>query len=347
MDLQLLGPVEASFDGRPIPLGAVKQRALLAMLALGANTTVPVDRLIDGLWGEDPPDSALKMVQLYVSQLRRLFAGNGAEIVTHGRGYELRLDTERVDAARFERLVERAGRSNGEPNDDARAALALWQGAALSNVAGEPFAAPEIRRLDDLWLRASELVVDSDLAAARDDEALAQLERLIDQNPLRERLYAQRMLALYRSGRQAEALDAYVAARRRLVDEVGVEPGAELRELHERILGHDPGLELPSVPTAPEPARDGGQEGPLAPRAERRAVSHRVLLAAGALLVVGIAVFALTRLNGADQLRGIHEGAVGVIDARAGAIEAESRLGSEPGAVAAGAGSVWIAAPRE
>jgi len=186
MDLQLLGPVEATLDGRPIPLGATKQRALLAMLALEANAAVAVDRLVDGLWGEDPPATAAKMVQLYVSQLRRLLAGNGAEILTRGRGYELRVPAEAVDAARFERLVEQAGSAN----DHAREALALWHGPALADVADEPFAGVEIRRLEGLWLRAAELAVDRDLAGGRDQEALAQLERLIEEHPLRERLHA-------------------------------------------------------------------------------------------------------------------------------------------------------------
>jgi len=134
MDLQLLGPVEATDQGRPIPLGATKQRALLAMLALRANSTVSIDDLIEGLWAGDPPATAAKMVQLYVSQLRRLLDGNGAKIVTHGRGYELRLDPDGVDAIRFERAV-----SEADP-DALRDALRLWHGAPLANVAEEPFA---------------------------------------------------------------------------------------------------------------------------------------------------------------------------------------------------------------
>ena len=156
IDVQLLGPVEANVEGRPVPLGPTKQRALLAMLALNANAIVPVDRLLDGLWGEERPPTAAKMVQLYVSQLRRLVVGTDAEIVTHGRGYELRMRPDAVDAARFERLVEQAGGDDGDglANDSAREALALWHGAALADVADEPFAAAEIRRLGELRLRA-------------------------------------------------------------------------------------------------------------------------------------------------------------------------------------------------
>jgi len=328
MDLQLLGPVEATLDGRPIPLGATKQRAVLAMLGLHANATLSMDRLVDGLWGDDPPATAEKMVQLYVSQLRRLLNG-AAEIVTHGRGYELRIDEERVDAARFERLIRQ-----GAPDE----ALALWHGEALADVADEPFAAAEIRRLEELWLQAGERAVDADLAAGRDQEALARLERLIDEQPLRERLREQRMLALYRSGRQAEALDAYVAARRRLVDDAGVEPGAGLHALHERILRQDPALRVPRS-HAPQPE-------PAAPRAHVLTSRRLVAAAAAAALLAG-AGFAVSRLTRADRLAVLHDDSVGVIDPGARAIRTEYRLGPSPGALAAGAGSVWVANPGE
>ena len=353
MDLQLLGPVEATLDGHPVPLGAPKQRALLAMLALHVNATVSVDRLVDGLWGEEPPVTAPKMVQLYVSQLRRLLAGGDAQIVTRGRGYELRVREDAVDAVRFERLVEEADRDGAIPNGAAREALALWRGVALADVAGEPFAATEIRRLEALWLRATELALDADLAAGRFQEVLVQLERLIDEHPLRERLHAQRMLALYRSGRQAEALAAYVAARRRLVDAAGVEPGAELREMHERMLGQDPSLQLAHLPiqanrTEHVPAGRVPVPAAVGARPLTRALPiRRLLLGAAATLVAALAVFALTRLIGADRLPGIDEGAVGVIDPEAAAIRAQHQIGRESRAVALGAGSVWAANPSE
>jgi YVTN family beta-propeller protein len=274
--------------------------------------------------------------------------------VTHGRGYELRLPSEAINVARFERLVEQAGRSDHAPNNAARDALALWHGAALADVAGEPFAPAEIRRLDDLWLRAAELAVEGELDAGREQEALAQLERLIEEHPLRERLHAHRMLALYRSGRQAEALEAYAAARQRLVDGVGVEPSAELRELQARILRQDPSLHLPPAPVATRPADGEPAPGELKshPRAARAPTAgptarRRFLLAAAAAVLVAVAVFAITRLTGADQLSGIDEGAVGVIDPQAAAVTAQYRTGSDPGAVVQGAGSVWVASPRE
>jgi len=239
MDLRVLGPVEASVDEREVAIGAGKPRALLAMLALNEGSPVSPERLIEALWGEEPPATAAKMVQVYVSQLRKALAGsgNGAEIVTRGRSYELRLGSGDLDVRRFERLV-----AAGAP----RAALALWRGPPLDDVAGEPFAALEIRRLEELRLGAVELAVEHDLAAGRHHEVIGELEALVAEEPLRERLHAQRMLAQYRCGRQADALDAYRQARAALVDAIGVEPGPELRRLHEAVLRQDPALDLPA-----------------------------------------------------------------------------------------------------
>jgi WD40 repeat protein/DNA-binding SARP family transcriptional activator len=240
MDVRLLGPVEASVDGRAVAVGAGKPRALLAMLALNAGSTVSSDRLIDGLWGDPPPATAAKLVQLHVSQLRKALAaaGNGKQIVTRGHGYELRLGPEELDLTRFQRLV-----AGGRP----REALALWRGPALDDVGDEPFATAEIRRLEELRLAAVELAIERDLDAGRHREVTGELEALVLDEPLRERLHAQRMLALYRCGRQADALDAYRQARGALVERVGVEPGPELRRLHEAILRQDPALDPPAV----------------------------------------------------------------------------------------------------
>jgi WD40 repeat protein/DNA-binding SARP family transcriptional activator len=250
VEIRVLGRVDALVDGRALPLRGSKQRAVLAMLALRANHTVSADELIDGLWGEDPPASAAKNLQLYVSQLRKALdaGGAGASIVTRGRGYELRLPEDAVDATRFERLVAEAARqpaSAAAANGAASAALELWRGAPLADVASQPFAAPEIGRLEELHLRAMELAVDADLAAGRHDEVIAQLEELIAEEPLRERLHAQRMLALYRAGRQSDALDAYRRARETLVEQIGVEPGPELQRLHAAVLAQDPSLDAP------------------------------------------------------------------------------------------------------
>jgi DNA-binding SARP family transcriptional activator len=259
--------MEASVDGRPLAIGAGKRRALLAVLALHAGSTVSADRLIEGLWGERPPATAAKMVQQCVSQLRAMLAASedDAEIVTRGRGYELRLGLDDVDARRFERLV-----AEGAP----REALDLWRGPALDDLADEPFAAAEIRRLEELRLTAIELAIDGDLAAGRHRELVGELEALVTAEPLRERLHAQRMLALYRCGRQAEALAAYRAARAALVEQIGVEPGPELARLHEAILAHDPALEIAG------PRRNGG-------RAE---------------LPTGVVTFLLTDIEGSSGL---------------------------------------------
>ena len=247
VEIRLLGRVDALVDGRSLPLGAPKQRAVLAMLALRANRAVGSDALIDGLWGERPPQSAAKNVQYYVSQLRKALAADdsGAEIVTHGRGYELKLPDDAVDAARFEHLVERARREaeRGIADGAAKGALELWHGPPLADVASEPFAGAEIRRLEELRLRAIELAIDAELAGGRHAEAIGRIEALLAEHPLQERFHAQRMLALYRAGRQSEALDAYREAHRTLVERIGVEPGPELRELQEAILRQDPALD--------------------------------------------------------------------------------------------------------
>jgi DNA-binding SARP family transcriptional activator/WD40 repeat protein len=247
-EIKVLGRVDLLIDGRAVPLGGSKQRAVLAMLALRANRTLSADELIDGLWGERPPASAAKMVQLYVSRLRKAIDanGSGARIVTRGRGYELRVADDVVDATRFERLVEEAARgpaSAAGANGAAGAALELWHGAPLADVAEEPFASAEVRRLEELHLRAIELAIDAELAAGRHREVIAELEALIAEHPTHERLHAQRVLALYRAGRQSDATEAYRQASRTLVAKIGAGPGPELRELQEAILRQDPALD--------------------------------------------------------------------------------------------------------
>src|SRR5215211_2943882 len=250
LEVRLLGSVEALVDGQTLSLGGSKQRSVVAMLALHANSTLSGDELIDGLWGEDPPPSAAKNLQLYVSRLRKALVDGRAEaeIITRGRGYELRLPEGSVDALRFEHLVQEAARASATAagaNGLAGAALELWRGAPLADVASEPFAAPEIGRLEELHMRAIELAIDAELAAGHHDEVIAQLEEMIAGEPLRERLHAQRMLALYRAGRQADALEAYREARTTLTEEIGVEPGPELQRLQAAVLAQDPSLDAP------------------------------------------------------------------------------------------------------
>ena len=246
-EIKVLGRVDLLIDGRGVPLGGSKPRAVLAMLALRANHTISADELIDGLWGERPPASAAKNVQLYVSRLRKAIGanGSGARIVTRGRGYELQVAEDAVDAARFERLVELGRREadQGIVDGSVRGALELWHGAPLADVAEEPFAPAEVRRLEELHLRAVELAIDAELAAGGHREVIPELEKLIAEHPTHERFRAQRMLALYRAGRQSDATEAYREASRTLVAEIGAGPGPELRELQEAILRQDPALD--------------------------------------------------------------------------------------------------------
>jgi DNA-binding SARP family transcriptional activator/WD40 repeat protein len=330
MELHVLGPVEASTGGQALPLGGAKPRAVLAMLGLEANRTVTADHLIEGLWGEHAPASAAKMVQTYVWRLRTVLGeDSGAQILTRGRGYELRIDPDCVDVRRFERLLTAANRAAeaGEPAYTAREALALWRGPALSDVADEPFAAPEIRRLEELRVEAAELAIAADLAAGRHQEVAAEIDGLIAEHPLRERLHAQRMLALYRCGRQADALEAYREARRTLVEEIGVEPGPELQRLHEAILGQDPSLELEAA--APELPRELDTAGspPLAGRDEElawlRARWQHAQGRAGALVtLVGAHGIGKTRLAAELAGEAHREGAAVLYVAGTGAPEA-------------------------
>ena len=254
MDFRILGPLEALDEGRVVRLGGSKQRALLAVFLLHANETLGTDRLIDELWGERAPATAAKTVQVYISRLRKALAGaedNGSEgvVATREHGYELELDPERLDAQRFERLVAE-GRSElgaGRPEGAAaalEAALSLWRGPALADLAYEPFAQREIARLDDLRVTAHELLIEARLALGAHAEVVGQLEKLISEHPYRESLRAQLMLALYRCERQADALQAFQEARRTLVEELGIEPGERLRELERAILAQDQSLQL-------------------------------------------------------------------------------------------------------
>jgi eukaryotic-like serine/threonine-protein kinase len=270
-EFRILGPLEALDEGRPVGLGGSKQRALLAVLLLHANETLSTDRLIDELWAERPPASAAKTVQVYISRLRKALAGgedNGSAggVVTREHGYQLRLDAERLDAHRFERLVAegRGELAAGRPERAAAAleeALSLWRGPPLADLAYEPFAQREIARLDDLRAAALEQLIEAKLALGRHAEVIGELEGLIAQHPYRERLRAQLMLALYRSERQADALRAYQDARRTLVEELGIEPGEPLRQLERAILAQDPELRLAAAqePAAAEPVAEAAR----------------------------------------------------------------------------------------
>ena len=243
LDFRILGPVEVWDDGAQLQLGGPKQRAVLALLLLDAGRVVSTDRLIDALWGEQPPATAATSLQNFVSQLRKVV---GADVlVTKPPGYRLQLEPEQLDLERFRRLVE-GSRQQGAAQRAAtlREALGLWRGPALADLAFESFALSESARLEELRLAALEERIEADLESGRHGELAGELEALVREHPLREPLRRSLMLALYRSGRQAEALQAYHDARRALVDELGIEPSAALQQLHGAILRQDPQLEL-------------------------------------------------------------------------------------------------------
>src|SRR5215216_6808899 len=331
MLLNILGPVEASVDGRPVAVGGAKQRAVLAMLGLDANHAVTADRLIAGLWGEQPPPCAASMVQNYVWRLRRVLGGDGgAELLTRGRGYELRIDRELVDVCRLERLVSEAARAADadEPaNGAAREALALFRGDPLADVADEPFAVAEIRRLEELRLTAAELAIDADLAAGRHDEVVGEIDALLAENPLRERLYARRMLALYRCGRQADALEAFRNARQTLVEEIGVEPSPELRRLHDAILRQDPSLDVAPAEAELPRELDAAAAPPLAGRDDELSVlrvcwQHAAAGAGALVTLVGAYGMGKTRLAAEIASDAHREGAAVLYAAGTGSPEA-------------------------
>jgi DNA-binding SARP family transcriptional activator len=257
LEFRILGPLEVRDGDSTLALGGLRERSLFALLLLNAGELVPTERLVDELWGERPPKAGVKTVQVYVSRLRRRLGTQ--TIVTSPPGYLLRVDPERIDLHRFERLAAagRAALSVGDAPAAARKlreALSLWRGAPLSDFAYEPFAQAEAARLQELRLEALEERIEADLRCGRAGELVGELQGLVARHPLRERLRSQLMLALYRAGRQAEALDVYRDARSTLVEELGIEPSRELRDLERAILAQDPSLQRPGARATPRAA---------------------------------------------------------------------------------------------
>jgi YVTN family beta-propeller protein len=332
LEFRLLGHLEVSERGRTLDVGSGKQRALLALLLLRGGEAVSTERLIDALWGESPPESAVNSVHIYVSRLRKAL-GNG-RLETRGHGYALALEPEELDLARFERLLvegrELLASGRAAPAAETlRSALALWRGPALADFAYEPFAQGEIARLDELRLAALEERVEADLALGRHRELIPELEALVREHRLRERLRAQLMLALYRSGRQAEALEAYQRTRRTLGDELGLEPGRVLQELEHAILRQDAELEV-----------RGRAPGMLA-----RSARGGILIAVGAavLLVAALAVAGI-ELTGGDspRLRSASANSIAAIDVASNRLVADVPVGNGPTSIAVGERSVWV-----
>jgi DNA-binding SARP family transcriptional activator len=249
MEFRILGPLEAWDKGREVSLGGPKPRALLAALLLHTNEVVPADLLIDELWGEDSPEDAAAALRVNVSRLRKALPED--VLATKSPGYVLRIEPDALDLHRFERLVDDGRRllASGLAADASqrlRDALSLWRGPALADFTYESFAQAAIARLEEIRMTAVELRIDADLVLGRHDELVGELEALVAGHPLRERLRMYLMTALYRSGRQAEALDAYQDARRALVDGLGIDPSTALQELERAILRQDPALDAPA-----------------------------------------------------------------------------------------------------
>jgi DNA-binding SARP family transcriptional activator len=271
MEFRVLGPLEVEVGGQLLPLRGRRQRALLALLLLSANEVVPDDRLLEDLWGESPPASGRAALRVRISQLRKALGEGGSALLTRPPGYVLHAEPDRIDARLFERLFAEGRKqlAEGAPELAAmtlRQALGLWRGPALTDFAYESFAQGEITRLEELRRGALEEQVDADLALGRHAELVGELESLVAAEPLRERLRGQLMLALYRSGRQADALGAYRDGRKLLVDELGLEPGRALADLEAAILRQDPALDPPAPTVTPAPAT-------AAPAEERKLVT--------------------------------------------------------------------------
>ena len=277
VEFRVLGPLELAVDGRLVPLGSPKQRALLGLLVLHANETLSRDRLIEELWGEAAPVSVEAELHVYLSRLRKLLesVAAGGLLARDGHGYRLRVEPEQLDLGLFERLVGegREALAAGEVGVAAERfgqSLALWRGPALSDLQGERFAVAAGARLDGRHVSVLEQRFEAELALGRDSELVGELETLVEEYPYRERLRGQLMLALYRSGRQVEALSVYRQARRTLAGELGLEPGQELRQLERCILRSDPALAAPTA-AQPEPGATAAQApGRVVERREER-----------------------------------------------------------------------------
>jgi YVTN family beta-propeller protein len=333
VDFRVLGSLEVVDRGREIPLGGAKQRAVLAILLLHAGEVVSVDRLVDELWGERPPGTATKTVQVYISRLRKAL-GDGA-LLTRGGGYQLDLDPDQLDANRFKRLVGdgQAALARGDARtagDLLRQALAQWRGPALADFAYHGFAQTETARLEELRLTALEARIEADLADGRHAALVPELEALARDHPARERLLGQLMLALYRSGRQSEALESYQNARRALAEELGLEPSRDLRALQRAILEQDPALDPP------------GREGVRANL--RRGRRGGIIVALGAALLL-LAAAAAVVAGGEDGLEPepVAGNSLAVVDPESNRVVTSIPTGVGPTDVAAGAGYLWVA----
>jgi DNA-binding SARP family transcriptional activator/streptogramin lyase len=355
VEFRILGPLEVVGESGPVALGRLKERLVLAVLLLHANESVSRERLIDELWGESPPPTARKAVNVYVSELRKRLSGNGGgPIATVPGGYRLDVDPDRLDAACMRHLVATArdAVSAGEQGAAAelyRQALGLWRGRTLAGLELESVGRHEVEQLEELRLAALMDRIDCDLALGRHELLVGELNLLVSEYPLRERLRAQQILALYRADRQAEALEAYGEARRTLVDELGIEPSPALQRLQKGVLAHDPALEIPTgvgVPNGSTPRSEPAVQGPslTQPAAASRfrpRRRHIVLAAAVAALVVAGGLTALaTRASGSRPPQ-VEPNSLVRLDPSTGKVVSVVPVGVQPNPIAITPNAIW------
>ncbi len=374
-DVGILGPLTVASSGRPLALGSPQQRAVLAVLVCHAGRVVSLRMLVDALWGDVPVPAAHTSIQTHVSHLRQILEPDrprGAPsvvLVTETGGYRLAVEASAVDATRFEAMVSEAmlAARSGKPEAALRAyeaALSLWRGEVLADLAAYAFQVPVAARLDELRASAEEGRVQALLDLERLAPALAELDRLLAEHPLREGLHAQRMLALYRAGRQFDALETYRMLRARLDDQLGVAPSPAVKELHRRILGQDPALLGETTPsalrsttpsrTSAAPRREGvapdaGVAGPTPLHAEwpgsRASDPRPVRQRRRALIAILVCAALAGSLFGARvsvaPTRTLDGNTVGVLDAT-GQVVGAVQAGTQPVGIAYGGGVLWV-----
>jgi YVTN family beta-propeller protein len=356
LQFRVLGPLEASRDGVGLDLGPRKQRAVLALLLLNANRVVATERLIDDLWGESPPDSARAALQVYVAGLRKALGSDGEALRTRAPGYVLEVEPDALDLARFADLRAEAQASI---EDERRAALlaealALWRDNPLAELRSEPSSLTAVAQLEELRLEVLEERIDAELALGRFGGLVSELEALVAEHPYRERLRAQLMIALYRSGRQAEALQAYRDARHVLSEELGLRPSQELRNLEAAILRQDESLTGRQVVSRPN-ERDLGSVTVLFPdgapeltpqpfrgqRRLRRLHSRWAVLVAAVVVVLAAAAATLALRDGPAPIV-VPPNSLAVIEPKTERVVAALAVGIRPGPIALGGGSLWV-----
>jgi len=354
VEFRILGPLEVLENSRPLALGRLKERIVLAVLLLHANEFVSRERLIDELWGTSPPATARKAVNVYISKLRQTLTRNGHDpIATAEGGYRLGVDPDLLDAERLRSLIAQARSCIADGDSDPASqllqeALALWRGPTLAGIPLESFGRDEVVQLDELRLAALMDRIDCDLALGRHEQVLGELNLLVREHPVRERLRAQQMLALYRADRQADALDVYAEARQTLVDDLGIEPCEALQRLQQAILRHDPSLEtpegtaavngLPPSTAAPTPTPTVGVED-SAPR--RRFRPRRLQLAVAGLVVLAASAAAAILSSSTAATPRVVPNSLVRLDPRSGKPTVVVPVGVEPGPIAFTPTAIW------